>query len=279
MSTLYARFIVALISLLTLFFGRWRRRPILARVHGLLAPTVTASANGTPITFFTPDRTSVYWPRHGLGDEPDTLAWIDGFQAGDVLYDIGANVGAYSVYAAKHMGVRVIAVEPNPFSFHVLARNLALNGVEGEVTPLCLALGAQTAPGVLALRGTESGSVGHSLSNGALASGEDPAGGDSLPLHTQVCRLDAVVADLGQPPPNHIKIDVDGLEHEILRGAEAALKHPRLKSVAVEFYTHDAPGRDRIDALLAACGLAPAGAGIRAHGASDNRLYVRPGAG
>ena len=271
MSTLYARFVVALISLLTFFFGRWRRHTILARVHGRLAPAVTVSVNGTPITFFTPDRTSVYWPRHGLGAEPDTLEWIDGFEAGDVLYDIGANVGAYSVYAAKRRGVRVIAVEPNPFSFHVLARNMALNGVQGAVTPLCLALGAQTEPGILALRGTESGSVGHSL-----ASGEDPAGGDSLPLHTQVCRLDAMIADLGQPPPNHIKIDVDGIEHEILMGAEAALRDPRLKSVAVEFYTHDEPGRDRIDALLAACGLAPADAGTRPDGGSDNRLYVRP---
>ena len=160
MSTLHARFVVALISLLTFFFGRWRRHTILARVHSRLAPAVTVSVNGTPITFFTPDRTSVYWPRHGLGAEPDTLEWIDGFEAGDVLYDIGANVGAYSVYAAKRRAWRVIAVEPNPFSFHVLARNMALNGVQGAVTPLCLALGAQTEPGILALRGTESGSVG-----------------------------------------------------------------------------------------------------------------------
>jgi FkbM family methyltransferase len=270
MSTLYARFIVALISLLTLFFRRWRRQTILARVHGLLAPTVTTSANGTPITFFTPDRTSVYWPRHGLGDEPDTLTWIDEFQAGDVLYDIGANVGAYSVYAAKHRGIRVIAVEPNPFSFHALARNLALNGVQGEVTPLCLALGARTEPGLLELKGTESGSVGHSLSRE-----KGPAEEGALTLHAQVCRLDTMIADLGQPPPNHIKIDVDGLEHEILVGAEATLRDPRLKSVAVEFYTHDQPGRDRIDALFFACGLAPASAASRPESHSDNRLYVR----
>ena len=279
MSTLYARFVVALISLLTIFFGRWRRQTILARVHGLLAPTITTAANGTPITFFTPDRTSVYWPRHGLAVEPDTLEWIDRFQAGDVLYDIGANVGAYSVYAAKRKGVRVIAVEPNPFSFHVLARNLALNRVLGEVTPLCLALGARTEPGVLALSGTESGSVGHSLSSRALSSREGPAKEGTLALHTQVCRLDAMTAHMGQPPPNHIKIDVDGLEHEILLGAEAALRNPRLKSVTVEFYTHDQPGRDRIDALLADCGLSPAGAGDRPDGGSDNRLYVRPGSG
>ena len=274
MSTLYARFVVALISLLTVFFGRWRRQTILARVHAQLAPTVTTSANGTPITFFTPDRTSVYWPRHGLGAEPDTLEWIDGFQAGDVFYDIGANVGAYSVYAAKRKGVRVIAVEPNPFSFHVLTRNLALNQVFGEVTPLCLALGARTEPGILALKGTECGSVGHSL-----ATEESPTGEGAIALHTQVCRLDTLCAEMGQPPPNHIKIDVDGIEHEILMGAEAALRNPRLKSVAVEFYTHDLPIRNRIDALLDNCGLAATGTGDRQDGHSDNRLYVRRGAG
>ncbi|MDP6121613.1 MAG: FkbM family methyltransferase [Rhodospirillales bacterium] len=274
MSTLYARFVVALISLLTSFFGRWRRQTIVARVHALLAPTITTAANGTPITFFTPDRTSVYWPRHGLAAEPDTLQWIDGFVADDVLYDIGANVGAYSIYAAKRKGVRVIAVEPNPFSFHVLARNLVLNGVLGKVTPLCLALGAGTDLGILALKDTECGSVGHSL-----ARGEGPARKGALALQTQVCRLDTLCADMGQPPPNHIKIDVDGIEHEILMGAEAALRDSRLKSVAVEFYTHDQPVRDSIAALLDDFDLAPTSAGDRQDGYSDNCIYVRRGAG
>lgn len=95
MSTLYARLLAAAVGLLTAFFGRWRRLTVLARLSDRLAPEARVTVNGTDITLFVPDRTAVYWPRHGFASEPGTLAWIDGFSAGDVLYDIGANYRKY----------------------------------------------------------------------------------------------------------------------------------------------------------------------------------------
>lgn len=59
--------------------------------------------------------------------EPETLAWIDGFEFGDALWDIGANIGCYSLYAAHRKGLKVCAFEPSPVNFWLLATNLVMN--------------------------------------------------------------------------------------------------------------------------------------------------------
>src|SRR5262249_39850053 len=75
--------------------------------------------------------------------EPFTVEWIEqSIKPGDVFYDIGANVGAYSLIAAKNTRnrARVFAFEPSPASYVDLSRNVALNGCEESVTPLPFAL-------------------------------------------------------------------------------------------------------------------------------------------
>ena len=266
MSNIMARFLAWLIVLPTAFFGRWRRLTILARLYSLLAPQTSITVNGTAFSLFTPDRRSVYWPRHGFASEPNTLTWIDGFAAGDVLYDIGANVGAYTIYAAKRKGIRVVALEPNPFSFHALVRNLELNRLMELVTPLCLALDDTTKPAALVLSGSESGTVGNRLSR-------DGDAGNAAPhtLNTLAYSLDDLIAGTGLPLPSHVKLDVDGIEPEILLGAAAILADHRLKSVMVEFETHEKAAQDGIHAVMIDGGFEPAENGD----GSANRLYVR----
>ena len=179
-----------------------------------------------------------------------------------MLYDIGANVGIFTIYAAKARAARVVAFEPNPFSFRVLARNLELNGITGRVTPLCLALGGATGTETLALSHMESGSVGNRLSAG---------GGGALFLETLAFGLDDLVGRL--PAPNHVKLDVDGNEPEILAGARATIADPRLKSILCEFAGHGEDVLARMDSLLGLCGLALDES--RPGDGSDNRLYVR----
>ena len=267
MSTLYARFLAAAVGLFTAFFGRWRRLTILARLSDRLAPEARVTVNGTHITLFTPDRAAVYWPRHGFASEPGTLAWIDGFDEGDVLYDIGANVGIFTIYAAKARGVRVVAFEPNPFTFRVLVRNLELNGITGLVTPLCLALGGATGPATLALGHMGSGTIGS-----LLAGGED--GDGALILKTLAFGLDDMGGRL--PAPSHLTLDVDGNESDILTGARATLAGPHLKTVLCEFDGQGEETYEAMDSLLRDSGLSQDRAGPG--DGSPNRLYVRKGA-
>jgi len=79
--------------------------------------------------------------REYVNEEPGTLEWLRRYvQAGDVLYDVGANIGLYSVYAAKrHWGsVPVYCFEPESQNYAALNRNLY--GVSDIVTPFCVAL-------------------------------------------------------------------------------------------------------------------------------------------
>ena len=59
--------------------------------------------------------------------EPETLAWIDTIPHGSVLWDIGANIGIYSLYAAKTRNCTVYAFEPSIFNLEVLGRNIFIN--------------------------------------------------------------------------------------------------------------------------------------------------------
>ena len=73
-----------------------------------------------------------------VAKEPWTVKWIETFLPGDVFYDVGANVGAYSLLAAKANdgAVPVVAFEPSAPTYHDLCVNIALNGCDEIVTPL-----------------------------------------------------------------------------------------------------------------------------------------------
>jgi ribosomal protein L11 methylase PrmA len=74
--------------------------------------------------------------------EPDTLDWIDThFKPGDTVYDIGANIGQYALYAAKRLNndVVILAFEPEALNFAKLNRNIVLNGLIDVIVPYPIA--------------------------------------------------------------------------------------------------------------------------------------------
>jgi FkbM family methyltransferase len=167
--------------------------------------------------------------------EPFTIEWIHSrIAAGDVLYDIGANVGAYSLVAARKPGggARVFCFEPSYASVASLCANIVLNGVAGHVTPMPIALSDTTAMNVFSLRDLEPGAARHVLGH---RDGEDEPTLYEQPVLT--CRLDDVVAWFGLPLPNHIKLDVDGGELAVLEGASRTLTSPALRSILIEIST------------------------------------------
>jgi FkbM family methyltransferase len=265
-SRIYSQFLFAIIYALTVFFSRWRRITILARLSAALSPKVSVQVNDIELLLYTPDRRSVYWPQHGFKSEPGTLSWIDSFSSEDIFYDIGANVGIYSLYAAKKMAVNSIAFEPNPFSHGVLAKNIGLNQIGDKVIPLTIAVGNKTEQATFGLSGMEAGSVGN-----AIAETENV--GEAMTLGVLSMRLDELISTFSLPSPTHIKLDVDGLEPGILKGAKNTISRPSLRSVLVEFRTHDEEGRRLIHQLLTDADLVHDSNDDDSK--SDNRLYVR----
>jgi FkbM family methyltransferase len=187
--------------------------------------------------------------RRTLADrEPFTVEWIHSLPPGEVLYDIGANVGAVSLIAAlRPQGpMHVIAFEPGAATFAVLCSNIVLNHAGERISPLCVMLGERTQLGRFGYSDLEAGAALHA------------GGGDAIPSEVAYWQpvlmfsLDDLVEGFGLPRPNRMKIDVDGAEMNVLRGAGRVLSDSGLKSILVEL---NASAETAIEALLEAHGL------------------------
>jgi FkbM family methyltransferase len=192
--------------------------------------TGTVSHRGVELAFAVPNRLARFRIATFATKEPETLAWIDTIPARSVVWDVGANIGLYSCYAAKARSCRVIAFEPSVFNLELLARNVHLNRLTDRVTIVPLPLCEHVADSTLNMTTTQWG--------GALSSFGVEHGFDGKALNkvfefrTLGLSGDEFVTKLGVPYPDYIKMDVDGIEHLILRGAGEVLK--RVRSVQVE---------------------------------------------
>ena len=149
--------------------------------------------------------------------EPWTVNFIEQMGDGDVFWDVGANVGPYTLVAAAN-GRPTVALEPGYSSFALLVRNLIDNGFNERVAPLQIALGERTGLQWFNYGDPRPGAASHKI-------GTFP--GD-IPMHflrhyIMVWRLDDLIPSFGLPWPTHLKIDVDGHELPVLSGAEVAL--------------------------------------------------------
>jgi FkbM family methyltransferase len=205
-----------------------------------------------------------------FSDEPETLAWIDGFANDAVFFDIGASIGVFSLYAALNKTTRVIAVEPNGLSFGTLVEHIALNAMDDRISPLCLALGAATTLEHLHLKQVVSGAGGSSL-GASFAQQYDAAPGFSQAITCYT--LDELVDKFGLPAPTYIKIDVDGLEPDILRGARRTLAGVESVMMEVEHRSDDDIEQGLVTPLRE-LGLIE-DLKIRTMGSGRNRLYCR----
>jgi FkbM family methyltransferase len=207
-----------------------RRRRIRALASEALAETLTIETSAGPLYFATPTARSIHDPEGLFTAEPETIAWLDGIPAGEVLWDIGANVGTYSLYAAKVRGLRVVSFEPSAATYAVLVRNIELNGLSDRIDAYCLALGDATALGRLNMTHTGAGHSMHAFGAPETVFGAiEPVFRQSVPGFA----IDSF-CDLFDPPrPRHVKLDVDGIEAQILRGGERLFR-AQVRSAMVE---------------------------------------------
>jgi FkbM family methyltransferase len=158
---------------------------------------------------------------------------------GDVVYDLGANVGFYSLLASVLTGPdgRVFSFEPAPSNLAYLRRHLELNGISNCVVFDCA---------VSSAAGSASFSVGASRAESHLT--VTPGASSHI---VKTVALDDLVASKELPPPNVIKCDIEGGEYDALRGASQILKqHQPLIFLA----THSPEIHERCCSLLTSLG-------------------------
>jgi FkbM family methyltransferase len=133
--------------------------------------------------------------------------------------DIGANIGLVSIPLAERRRVRCLAFEPEPRNFRWLERNIALHGVGSLFTTFNLALHSETTRLALEL---SSSNFGDHRVRGAEP-GESGSGRPSIEV--PAARLDDLVRTGDLPHPIVAKLDTQGAEVRVLRGAERCLPH------------------------------------------------------
>ncbi len=177
--------------------------------------------NDIDMVFFTPNSLCQYRVKSFSSKEPKTLDWIDSFEDNAVVWDVGANIGLYSIYAAKAKSVQVFAFEPSVFNLEFLAKNIYANGLQEKVKIFPLALSGKTDFNLFKMNNPVWGGA---LS--AFGVDYDQSGGEfNTSFEYTIAGLSADKAKevFKIPQPNHIKIDVDGIEHLILSGAKKVL--------------------------------------------------------
>lgn len=208
--------------------------------------------DGVRLSFAVPNYTNWWRARSFASKEPETLGWIDGFEPGAVLWDVGANVGLYSCYAAKRRGCRVFAFEPSVFNLELLARNVWDNDLSDLVTLVPLPLAEGLATSTLNMTTTEWGGAMSTFDKSYTHDGTQLR--KTFEFRTVGVSMDDAVKLLGIPQPDYIKMDVDGIEHLILRGGAGVLRNVR--GVLIEINERFKEQLDNSTGHLSSAGLA-----------------------
>jgi FkbM family methyltransferase len=237
-----------------------------------------AAIPGGVLAFFAP------WPllqnraATVLTKEPDMIRWIDRLEESAVLWDIGANVGVFSLYAAVRTNCTVLSFEPSAANYFVLSRNIQLNRVSERITAYCLALSGTTQLGVLNLAseapGTAMSHFGRAGEMSRYRTDDTMSAVQGMVGFT----VDDFIARFNPPFPTHIKIDVDGLEWAILRGATKTLRDQRLRSAMVELSLTNQEERHCAIALFEESGFTCLGHGVSQRTMTEtaaNHLFER----
>ncbi len=192
--------------------------------------------HGREVKFYTPTRKTAGRVKKIFRKEPITITWMDNIQQGDIVIDIGANVGMYSLMSAVSRSARVYAFEPEASNYNLLCQNIRLNNVQDKVTAYCagnldydgfsvlnIAQDRDVGPGGSCHTVDEEKNFDLSKMNVAFKQGINIVKLDTF------CKMMKIV-------PDHIKMDVDGLEHRVIDGAIETMR--KAKTVIIELNTN-----------------------------------------
>lgn len=166
--------------------------------------------------------------------EPKTLDWIDNdVKDGGVFFDVGANIGVFSIYAAlRHPRLKVIAFEPEYSNLHLLRDNVVANQLQNRISIYSIALGDCSGVSYLHIQDFTPGAALHRVSKQDI---EWTNRGKAVVLKEGVATLtlDQFCNDTGLEP-NNMKVDVDGTELEIVKGGSKVWNAPSFNSLMIE---------------------------------------------
>lgn len=163
----------------------------------------------------------------GLYECADMALLLHLLRTDDLFVDVGANIGSYTILAAKVCGCPSMSVEPGGPALAALRRNISANGISGVVSVQPVAVGAADTE---VLFSSDLGTMNHVLDT-ETSSHKSP-GAVRVPMRT----LDSLLPSSGRWP-TLIKVDVEGFEQQVLEGAARTLGNSSLLALLLETVT------------------------------------------
>ena len=194
-------------------FASWQFRSRMAR-----RPILTAFAGGTRLLVSTGQAGATGNIYTGLHELPEMAFLLHFLRPSELFVDVGANVGSYTVLAAGAVGARCISFEPDPVTAAAFRANVAVNHLAALVEFREMAVGGRTGE----IRFT----IGKDTLNHVA-----PSGAAGSTIQVPVTTLDVA---LHGEQPRLIKVDVEGFESDVVRGAESVLALPSLGAAILE---------------------------------------------
>jgi len=198
-----------------------------------LGSTSTVQSRGLAFKLVTDTWITKYRARSFNDKEPEMLDWLDdNLKDGDVFFDIGANIGIYSVYAAlRNTKAMVYAFEPEYSNLHQLKLNIINNNLHEKVIPYAFAISDQTGLSYLHIQDSTSGAALSTENKQTINKtfGKEVVWKEGVATFS----LDSISENI-DIQPDLIKIDVDGNENKILKGGEKVFSNKKLRSIIIE---------------------------------------------
>ena len=180
--------------------------------------------------------------------EPITIQWIRSFKKNSVFFDIGANVGMYTIFAAIVSQSNVYSFEPESNNFQVLMENIILNNLVSKVNPYSIGLSNETSITSLHLNSFGKGHSHHIVGN-SLDHNLKPKK-SKIKQGVFSTTLEDLINKWNFPTPNYLKIDVDGIEYKIIEKSKKILENKNLYSILIEINPNREKDTKIINTLL-----------------------------
>ena len=196
---------------------------------------VSIYINRKLVKFFIPNNLIKWRIDTFYSKEPETLEWINNFSKKNVTFwDIGANIGLYSIYAALiHKNIKVICFEASSNNLGVLARNISINHLTNRIYINPFPLSNKENKYLLMkekdfIEGGALNTFGENLN----FEGKKFSSDNSYRVYGTT--INYLIKNKILEIPDYIKIDVDGIEHLILEGGNKYLNNKKIKSISIE---------------------------------------------
>ncbi len=234
-----SRIIYFCLNLINLIFKKIFKKDILTWIKFYIEQDAYKKVKlktGKELIFFSPNFLVDILIKDFHLKEPETLQWIESFKKKEkiIFWDIGSNIGLYSIYAAINFeNIEVVSFEPSTSNLRILSRNISINNLENKVKIFQLPLGVLKNKFLnFNERKFNEGESHNSLDKSIDFEGKNIIPSNKYKIFST--NIDQIIDDKILEIPDYIKIDVDGIEHLILKGGLSVLKDPKILEIQIE---------------------------------------------